>query len=209
MFIGHFALGLASRKISRLPSLAIMFIAVQLMDLIWPVLVLSGIETFQVEVGNTRVTPLNFTFYPYSHSLLMSVVWGVLFGLVYYLITKNRKGSLLVAGLTVSHWVLDLIVHRADLPITPFSDLKVGLGLWNYPVIESILEFGLFFTGTFLYYNAAKPKRKVAFWSLIAFLAVIHVANLFGPPPPSTDIVAWMANLMWLIVIWAWWVEKK
>ena len=118
-----------------------------------------------------------------------------------------------MSGLVFSHWVLDFITHRPDLQLTPFSDYKVGLGLWNYPVFEMIIEIGLFLLGVYFYYTIIKPKRKIAFWSLIAFLLVIHVMNLtmalLGPPPPSIESVAWSANLMWLFIIWAWWIEKK
>jgi membrane-bound metal-dependent hydrolase YbcI (DUF457 family) len=209
MFIGHFAVGLASRKIDQSPSLAVMFVAVQFLDLLWPLLVLLGIETLQIDVGNTQLTPLNFTSYPYSHSLLTTAAWGLLFGLVYYGITKHRKGSVLLFVLVVSHRILDFITHRPDLPLSPFSDLKVGLGLWNSPVAESILEIGMFIAGALLYVSAVQPKRKIAFWSLIVVFLAIHILNLLGPPPPSESAVAWSANLMWLFVIWAWWIEKK
>lgn len=209
MFIGHFGLGLASKRISKLPSLAMMFIAAQFLDLLWPILVLLKIETFNIEVGNTKLTPLNFEYYPYSHSLLMAVVWGLLFGIIYFLSTKNQKSSILLGALVVSHWVLDFITHRPDLQLSPFSDYKVGLGLWNYPTFAIILEFGIFFLGTYLYYNTVKPKRKIAFWLLIGFFITVHLMNLLGPPPPNIEAVAWSANLMWIFVIWAWWIEKK
>lgn len=209
MFIGHFGLGMASKKISKLPSLAVIFMAVQFLDLLWPVFCLAGIESFQVEAGNTRLTPLNFTHYPYSHSLLMAITWGFLFGLSYYFISKNKGASLLLGFLVLSHWLLDLLVHRPDLPLTPFSDFKAGFGLWNFPVIEIIIEAGLFIGGTFLYYKTTKPKKKIWFWSLIIFFAVIHLLNLLGPPPPSVKAVAWAGNLSWLFVLWAWWIEKE
>lgn len=209
MFIGHYALGLGAKKINPFPSLAIMFIAVQLLDLLWPIFVLTGIETFEIQPGNTRLTPLNFTYYPYSHSLLMATVWGILFAIIYYVFTKNKKGSFLISLLVISHWILDFITHRADMPLSPFGDTKVGLGLWNYPAIEIILEVGLFILGVYFYFTTAKPKRRIAFWLLIIFFLAIHFINIFGPPPPSIKAVAWSANLMWIFVVWAWWIEKK
>lgn len=209
MFIGHYALGLASRKISKLPSLALLFIAAQWLDLIWPIFVLLGIETFHIEIGNTQITPLSFDFYPYSHSLLMAIVWGLMLGTVYYLFTKNKQGSTLLGALVLSHWVLDFITHRPDLPLSPFSDVKVGLGLWNHSVLAIIIELGLFILGTVLYYRYAKPQKKISFWLLIGFFVVIYFMNILGPPPPNVQAVAWSANLMWLFVIWAWWIEKK
>jgi hypothetical protein len=209
MFIGHYALAFGAKKTDELPSLAIMFVAVQLLDLLWPIFVLTGLETFEIEPGNTVLTPLNFTSYPYSHSLLMTVVWAILFASFYFTFTKNKKGSLLLGCLVSSHWVLDFITHRPDLPLSPFTDLKVGLGLWNTPIIEIILETGLFLIGVYLYYKTVTVKRKVAFWSLFVVFLLIHFMNMFGPPPPSISAVAWSANLMWLFVFWAWWIEKK
>lgn len=209
MFIGHFALAYGSRKCDQLPSLAVMFVAVQFLDLLWPIFVIAGIETFEIEPGNTALTPLNFTHYPYSHSLLMSIVWAVLFAGVYFGFTKNRRGAFLLGCLVLSHWILDYLTHRPDLQVTPFSELRVGLGLWNHPVVEVIIEAGLFFTGVYLYVKSTVINRKIAFWSLIIAFLAIHFLNLFGPPPPSVNAVAWSANLMWLFIIWAWWIEKK
>jgi len=209
MFIGHYALALSAKKIDKLPSLAIMFVAVQLLDLLWPIFVLLGFETFEIEVGNTAMTPLHFVSYPYSHSLLMAVLWGILLSAGYYLFTKNKKGALLLGLLVVSHWVLDLITHAPDLALSPFGSTKYGLGLWNYPVAETIIEIGLFLSGVFLYFKTVNPTRKIAFWSLIAFFLIIHIMNIFGPAPPSINAVAWSANAMWLFVLWAWWVERK
>jgi len=209
MFIGHFALAYGSRKWDQLPSLAVMFVAVQFLDLLWPIFVIAGIETFEIEPGNTALTPLNFTHYPYSHSLLMSIVWAVLFAGVYFGFTKNRRGAFLLGCLVLSHWILDYLTHRPDLQLTPFSELRVGLGLWNHPVVEVIIEAGLFFTGVYLYVKSTVINRKIAFWSLIIAFLAIHFLNLFGPPPPSVNAVAWSANLMWLFIIWAWWIEKK
>lgn len=209
MFIGHFAVGLLTKKNEEQPSLAMMFVAVQLLDLLWPVFILLGIESMSIDPGNTKLTHLDFENYPYSHSLLMAIVWGLALGIGYFLFTKNKKGSLLLGGLVFSHWVLDLITHRPDLPLTPFSETKVGFGLWNYPVAEIMLELFIFGLGAFLYYKSPCFKRKIAFWLLMAFLLIIHTMNLFGPPPPDAMAVAWSANLMWLIVLWAWWIERK
>jgi membrane-bound metal-dependent hydrolase YbcI (DUF457 family) len=208
MFIGHYGLALGTRKFSKLPSLAMMFIAVQFLDLLWPVLVLLDIEHFRIAPGNTKMTPFDFYDYPWSHSLFMSVIWGVVLGFLYFLFTKNRSGGILLGALVVSHWVLDLLVHQRDLPLSPFSDTKVGLGLWNYPAAESILEFVIFLGGAGMYYAAVHPVRKRSYWMMILVLLAIHLMNIFGPPPGSAMMVALMANLMWGFVIWAWWIEK-
>ena len=209
MFIGHFAVGLLSRRDEKLPSLAMMFLAVQLLDLIWPILVLLGVETLSIDPGNTKLTHLSFDYYPYSHSLLAAFIWSLIIGALYFLFNKNRRGSLILGGLVMSHWILDFITHKPDLPLTPFSETKVGLGLWNYPTIEIVLEILIFGLGAWLYFKSSNFKKRTSFWILIAFLLVVHLMNLFGPPPPNIMAVAWSANLMWLIILWAWWVERK
>lgn len=209
MFIGHFAAGFASKKINHSLSLAMMFIAVQFLDLLWPILVLLGIETVAIQEGITKLTPLDFIHYPYSHSLLMAIVWGIVFGLVYFIITKKGQNAVILGVLVLSHWVFDLVVHRPDLPLSPFSDYKVGLGMWNFPVIEIIIELGLFCAGVYLYYTTRKPEKKIAFWSLIGFLLIFQAMNFFGPLPPDPMSVAIGANFIWIFVIWAWWIERE
>lgn len=177
MFIGHFATGLVTKKYTPSLSLALMFFAVQFLDILWPILVLFGIETVSIEEGITKLNPLDFTYYPYSHSLLMSIVWGVLLGVVYFIITRNRTNSLILGALVPSHWLLDLIVHRPDLPLSPFSSIKVGLGLWNHPMAEILIEFTFFFASVFLYYTVRKPKKRIAFWSLIVTLLIVQLMN--------------------------------
>lgn len=208
MFIGHYAAGLASKKLSKSLPLLLAFVAVQFLDLIWPIFVLLGIETVRIEEGITKLVPLNFTYYPYSHSLLMTVVWSLLFGSIYFIVTKNRLHSWILGGLVFSHWILDLIVHRPDLPLSPFSDYKVGMGLWNYPLMEIVVEFGLFLTGIYIYYTSARPTKRISFWLMIGFLFLFQVLNFVGPLPPDADSVAWGANMLWLFVIWAWWIEQ-
>lgn len=208
MFIGHFAIGLLGKRKDPLPSLAMLFIAVQFLDLIWPVFVLLGIETLSIDPGNTKMTPLNFEYYPYSHSLLMAMVWSAVFGGIYFLFTKNKKGSWLLAGLVMSHWILDLITHRPDLPLSPFTEQKLGLGLWNLPVVAIPFEVLLFVTGIYVYLKNSGSIRKTSFWILSGFLLLIYFLNIFGPPAPDPMAVAWSAMLMWIIIIWAWWIEK-
>ena len=209
MFIGHFGVGLLAKRDEKLPSMAMMFLAVQLLDLVWPILVLVGIESLSIDPGNTKLTHLSFDYYPYSHSLLGAFIWSLILGALYFFFTKNRSGSLILGGLVMSHWILDFITHRPDLPITPFSETKVGLGLWNYPIAEIILELFIFGLGAWLYFKSTHFKKRTSFWILIAFLLIVHLMNLLGPPPPNTMAVAWSANLMWLIILWAWWIEKR
>jgi FtsH-binding integral membrane protein len=212
MFLGHYGLGFGAKKLTPSVSLGVLFAASQFADLLWPTLVLLGVEKVQIDPGITVVTPLNFVSYPYSHSLEGLVIWGVLFGLVYWLIRRSRlSAAVVVAALVVSHWVLDAIVHRADLPLTFHGSTRVGLGIW-YSLPATIFVEGVIFAAGVLGYTQATRARdrigSIGFWSLVGFLAVVYVANLFGPPPPSSTAVAWAAEAMWLLVAWGYWVDK-
>ena len=212
MFIGHFAVAFAAKKAAPKSSLATLFIAAQFVDMLWPVFLLLGLEHVRIDPGNTVVTPMDFYDYPISHSLLGAVGWSALFGAFYYFRRKLSREAVVVALVVFSHWVLDFISHRPDLPLATNDSMMFGLGLWNSFWGTFIVEFSLFFAGAYLYYSATKPKNKVGTYSLaflLLFLCFIHLANLFGPPPPSVEMVALAGNLGWLFVLIPWWVEKN
>lgn len=209
MFIGHFAAGFAAKKISPKISLGTTFIACQLLDLIWPVLLLTGVEQAEVNPEH-RATPIDFTHYPYSHSLLFVLMWSLLLGGMTYTFKRDRKSSLVVGLLVLSHWFLDFIVHRPDLPLVPNVGLYFGLGMWNAFWPAFILESVLFIGGLYFYFSATNAKNAKGKWIAIflaAFLGIIHVMNMFGPPPPSIMAVAWAGNLMWIFVALAYWAD--
>lgn len=212
MFIGHFGAGLAAKKIDKAPSLGTLFMAAQFIDLLWPFLLIFGIEKVAVEPGISTVTPFNFIYYPFTHSLLGVIIWGVLFGAVYFLLRKNLKTSILLGALVVSHWFLDLLVHIPDLPLFPWESVKVGIGLWNSLIGTLILEGAIFAAGVYLYISATKPKQRrkgtKSFWGLILFLSVIYIMNIFGPPPEDAGAIGYAGLAQWLIVAWAYWIDK-
>jgi hypothetical protein len=213
MFIGHFGLGFGAKRVAPAPSLGTLFIASQLADLLWPTLVLLGVETVRVQPGATVMTPLDFVSYPYSHSLLALAIWGALFAGAYRVL---RRGSSALAALTlgalvVSHWVLDVIVHRPDLPLTFTGDARFGLGLWNSLPGTLTVELAIFLAGVVIYARCTAARDRVgsyALWGLVGFLLVVYFANVFGPPPPSAPVVAWSAEAMWLLVVWGYWVDR-
>jgi len=212
MFIGHFGVGLAAKKVDQKPSLGTLFFASQFIDLLWPIFLLLGIEQVVIDPGNTAFTPLDFVYYPFTHSLVGVLFWGIVVGGVYYLIKKNSKTALLLGGLVVSHWVLDFLTHAPDLPIAPGLDLKVGLGLWNSLIFTLLFETAIFAVGIFLYLKITHAKNKkgeYGFWGLIIFLILIYIMNVFGSTPPNEEAIAWAGNLQWLFVLWAYWVDKN
>lgn len=210
MFIGHFAVGLVAKSVKPSVSLGTYFMAAQFVDLLWPTLLILGIEEVAIEPGITEMTPLNFLHYPVTHSLVMALVWGLIGFLLYYVFKKDVKGGLIIAACVASHWVLDFLTHRPDLPITLTETTKVGLGLWNYKWLTVVIETLMFVGGVYLYTKATQAKDKkgtYAFWGLIGFLLIIHVGNVFGPPPPNVEAIVWAGHLQWLFVLWAYWAD--
>lgn len=212
MFLGHYGVGFAAKKINQRPSLGTLFLAAQWLDLIWPILVLLDIEKVRIDPGNNPFLTLDFYYYPFSHGLLSALIWGTLFGGIYYLVKKNAKVALLLAGLVISHWVLDWIAHRPDLPLIPGSDYSVGLGLWNSVTASVIVEGLIFIGGFFLYLRVTMAKNRKGswgLWGLFLFFTLIYVMNLFGPPPPSIESIAYAGLAQWIFVIWAYWVDSN
>ena len=196
MFVGHFALGFALKKIEPRVSLATAFLAAQLADTVWPVLVLMGVEHVAIAPGDTAVTPLRFDSYPWSHSLLTLSLLGALFAGVHFALQRRARAAALLGLLVVSHWVLDFLSHRADMPLTPWTPQKFGLGLWNSVIATVAVEGALFAGGVALALSATRPRDAVGRWGFVAFvalLALIYVSNLLGPPPPSVQAVGWVS----------------
>jgi membrane-bound metal-dependent hydrolase YbcI (DUF457 family) len=210
MFIGHFSLALGAKKVAPKLSLGTTFIAVQLLDLLWPPFLLIGIEKVKIEPGNTAFTPLNFIHYPFSHSLVNAAVWAMLFATVFYFVRKDLRNAIIIGALVLSHWFLDLLTHRPDLPVLPWSDWKVGLGLWNNITLTLATEVGLFAAGIYFFITNTKldKKHRIIFWSLIVFLLVVYVMNVFGPPPLSEEAISYAGFSLWLLVFWAYWADK-
>jgi hypothetical protein len=212
MFIGHYGLALASKKTNATIKLGTAILAAQFLDLLWPVFTLMGYEKFSIEPGNTKITPLNFENYPYSHSLLGSLVLAVVFALVYFFIKRDFKTSVIYALLVFSHWVLDLITHRPDLALTYTSLKKVGLGLWNYPAAAIFSECLIYTVGIYLYFKSTKAVNKkgtILLWVLVSLLAIFYIMNLVSPPPPSVEMVSYSALFLWLFVFLGFWIDKN
>lgn len=212
MFIGHFGVAFAASAVARRTSLATLFVAAQLADLIWPLLVLAGFERFAIVPGLMAASPLDFEHYPYSHSLLTLSAIATLSGLGYWVARRDRRGSVVIALLVASHWLLDFIVHRPDLPLLPGSAARAGIGLWNSIAGTLLVELALLAIGAGCYVRTHRIRDRLGtglLIGLLALLVLIQFANVFGPPPPSTNAVTYSALAVWLLVAWAWAIDAR
>lgn len=210
MFIGHFGAALGLKKAAPGVSLGTLFLSAQFLDLLWPTLLLAGIEQVEIVPAGDG-PPLRFTHYPISHSLMLVAAWAILFGAVYYGIARNVRGALVCAAGVLSHWLLDLLVHFPDLPLGPGGSSRLGFGLWRSLPVSLGLELGVFAVGGWLYLQATEAADRVGrigLWSLALFLLAIQLGNVFGSPPPSVAAVAWVGQAQWLLVLWGYWVDR-
>lgn len=210
MFIGHYGVALGAKRLAPRVSLGTLFLAAQWLDLLWPLFLLLGWEHVRIAPGNTVVTPLDFYDYPFTHSLLAALVWSLLLGGVYFVLRRRRREALVVGAAVLSHWVLDFIVHRPDLPLLPGSSLKVGLGLWNSVAATAIVEGAIFLVGLFFYVRTTAASDRIgrhALWTLVTVLVVLWTTALRGTPPPSVRAVAWVGLGQWLFVAWFYWID--
>jgi len=210
MFIGHLALALAAKPAARKTSLGTLMMAANWVDLIWPIFLLLGLETVVITPNANPFLILDFTSYPWTHSLLTGLGWAALLGLVVRLRSGPSSGALVVAGLVLSHWFLDFISHRPDMPLWPHG-LRMGMGLWNSVTRTMIVEGVMFVAGVTLYVRATRARDRVGsmgFWALVAFLVALYVMNARGTPPPNVQALAFTALAAWLIPLWAWWADR-
>ncbi len=231
MFIGHYAPAFIAATLPKAPRLGTLFIAAQLVDIAFFIFVIIGVEEMRITPGFTAMNALDLYSMPYTHSLLGSLVFG---GgttiLVWFILRQHTEGGshaaktsidgggttvviwprALTAGLitgvvVVSHWFVDLAVHAPDLTIAG-SPPKLGLGLWNYPLIEMPLELGI--TGSALGYYVSRTKSvagasmKPVYW-LSGAMLVIQMYNWLAPEPETLDIMLPLSALLaFALFIW-------
>lgn len=210
MFIGHFAVGFAAKRAAPRTNLGLLMAAPLLLDILWPVFVLAGWERVRIDPGNTAFTPLAFDSYPWSHSLVLALVWGGLFAWAYWAFTRYVTGAAVIALAVLSHWVLDVVTHRPDMPIYPGRSPLLGFGLWNSVAGTMIVESLMFAGGVWLYVGMTRARDRIGVWALWTF-AALQVLFYFGgarTPPPSVQVLAWMSFIGWLMPVWAGWADR-
>jgi hypothetical protein len=211
MLLGHYGVAFGAKRLVPRASLGTLFFAAQFLDELWPVLLLLGVEQVRVVPGLMRANPLDFVSYPISHSLLMAVVWGALIGGTYAMVRRDRRGGAILGLLVVSHWLLDLPMHRPDLPLWPGSSVKVGLGAWNSIPLTIVLELAVYGSGLVGYLRTTRARDRVGSWGLwtMVTLLVLIFASGFGRVAPMSQRVIGLSALgLWLFVPWAAWVDR-
>jgi hypothetical protein len=211
MFLGHFGLAYAAKRTAPATSLGSLFLAAQFADLIWPFLLLAGVEKVDIVHGATPLLNLDFASYPYSHSLATLALFGALVGGVHYLVRRRWRDAAILALLVPSHWLLDLLVHVPDLPLYPGATARFGLGVWQSLPLSLAIEFLAFGGGIALYAAATRARDRIgrwASWSLAAFILIAYLGSLAGGAPPDVRTLAYSALIMWLLLPWAAWADR-
>jgi hypothetical protein len=210
MFIGHHAVGFAAKRFAPRTSLGLLMAAPLLLDFLWPLFLLLGVEHVRVEPARPPFLRLDLYDYPWSHSLLMSVVWSVLAGGAYWLATRYRAGALAIAVGVFSHWVLDFVTHIPDMALYPGGP-KIGLGLWRSTPATIVVESTLFVVGVTIYLRSTRARDKVgsiSFWAFVALLVLAYASSIASPPPSDPRLIAWVGLGSILFQFWVHWFDR-
>src|SRR3989442_47290 len=198
MFVGHYGVSFAAKRGDRSIPLWTLFLAVQLLDVFWSVFVVAGLEKVRIAPGITASNPFDLYYMPYTHSLVAALLWSLAAYVAYRAIRAfgaSHDAAAIVAVAVFSHWVLDFVVHRPDLPLYD-NAAKVGLGLWNYPAPAFLLEVAALFGGMFLYLRSTTATTRLGRYGIQVFgvvMLAVQAVVVFGPPPSSDRAAAVMA----------------
>jgi len=212
MFVGHFAVGLAAKPIAPRVSLAILILSAVLADALWIAFFTAGLEQVVIEPGIMATNSLNLVSVPFSHGLVMDVVWAVVLAGIYFGARRDSRGAWMIVAVVLSHWILDVVSHRPDMPLAPGVDLRFGLGLWNSRVATFLVEGTLWFIAIVVYVRATRPRGRAGvygFWLTIAILTALWLVSLRGDPPPSLFVLAvFNVILVGVILAWSAWMDR-
>jgi hypothetical protein len=211
MFLGHFGVALAAKRAAPSASLGVLVFAAQFADLLWPLLLLAGIEQVRIAADANPLLNLQFVAYPYSHSLLTQAAFGMALGVIYRLAGGEARAAWVVGLLVPSHWLLDWFVHVPDLPLYPGDSARHGLGVWRSLPLSVICEIIVYAAGIAVYLRTTRARDGIGRWSFAAFtgfLLVAYVASLLGGAPPSVEVLAGSALAIWLLPVWSWWFDR-
>lgn len=209
MLAGHLGVALAATRAEPRLPLAAAVAAAFWLDLVWPLLLLAGLETVRIDPANTAFTHLAFDSYPWTHSLAAVAGWSIVAYGAWLVRAQPRRVAAIIAALVLSHWLLDVVTHRPDLPLWPGGPL-VGLRLWDSIPGTIVVEGSLFVAGIAAYTRSTQPRTKIGTWALVALIGLIGalwISQPWSPPPPSATAVAFGALTFWLLLPWARWID--
>lgn len=209
MVLGHYGVAFAAKRLAPRSSLGTMFFAAEFLDELWPILLLLGIE--RVRIAPEVVGRLQFVYYPYSHSLVAAALWALLIGAAYYALRRYRRGAWIVGAAVLSHWLLDVPMHVADLPLWPGSHVFLGFGLWKSLPATIVIELSIYLAGLAVYVRSTRARDRAGscgLWAMVIVLACLYASSLVSPPPPNEHALAITALGLWLFVPWGWWVDR-
>jgi len=217
MFVGHYGVAFLVKRFEKQIPLWQLFLAVQFVDVLWCVFILLGVEKARITQDYRGSLPLDLSYMPYTHSLIAAIVWSIVAYLACWSFALKSKPSaqrvsLLVALAVLSHWILDWLVHRPDLPLYDNAH-KMGLALWNYPLAALVLETGIYFGGMWLYLRATSATTfpgKYGMAILGFVILAIQVIVFWWPVLPNANIAAVVFLVGYLqLAAAAGWLEKK
>ncbi len=212
MFVGHLAVGLVAKRIEPKLSLGTGVLAAMLVDLLWAIFLIAGIEHVHFKPGMGAGNYFDAYDIAMSHSLLMGAVWAALFAAAYFLRRHYPRGAWILFAAVLSHWFLDFVSHRPDMPLAPGVHRYFGLGLWNSIPATLIVEGGFWLVAIVLYIRATRPKNRAgvyAFWSVVALLTLAWYNNIAGPPPRNPHTAPIVSLIFFsLVVAWAYWMNR-
>jgi hypothetical protein len=207
MFIGHFAPALIAATHPQAPRLGILFLGAQLVDIGFFTLMPLGMEAMRVTPGFSAMSPYDLFHMPFTHSLIGTLVWAIGFGMIVALVSQRLAPGVIAGAVVISHWFLDLLVHKPDLTLAG-GPSKLGFGLWDMPIVAMPLEIALVSGAAWFFARQAGWTIPLAI--LLADMALFQGLNWFGPAPVSADLTVWFPALVafgaltWL----AWRVER-
>ena len=212
MFVGHFAVAFAAKPAAPRVSLATLFVAAGLADILWIAFFVAGVEQVDIVPNLMKANSLDLVSIPFSHSLLMDAVWALLFAGAYFLARRDLRGAWIIAAAVLSHWVLDVATHRPDMQLVPWMETRLGLGLWNSPIGTLIVEGAIWLAAIAVYVRGTRPKGRAGrygFWPVIAVLTFLWLGSLQGDPPPSLSAMAVFNTVFFMVLLaWAAWMNR-
>lgn len=212
MFVGHYAAALIARRAEPRINLGTLVLAAMFADFAWCVFMIFGLEQVQFKSGMGAGKYFSATNMIWSHSLLMDVGWATLLALAYLLRRRYPRGALTIYLVVLSHWLLDFVSWRPDLPLAPGMHRYVGLGLWNSVPATLLVEGGFWLFAVILYVRWTRSKGLMAtfvFWVGIGLLTLMWLNNIAGPPPQNPKTAPFASLIVFsLTVAWAYWVNR-